>query len=421
MGSGNVNEGQGETGGEGLETNSPKAKLWAGTAARTRHGAGLWPWGRTRAGTGLGRWGGPGFRLRLGFRFRPGSGFRFNGTTGAGTWAPFWVASLVFALGLVSTLWVGLPGTIFNSWPRARPRARTRPGHGRFLLPFLSFLFALLALGAATLRTAAFGAAALGATTFGAAAPALLALLRTVAALLFLPLAFALAFLALRSAARVKICNYFMIYSLVQKSTAKHTNFWSLILKNFPPGTGAATAAALTATAALARPTAPGARPENKCIFEYIYLKQSSRYRWLPLTRLLTWSGYGCVNKSGDAWLQGDPRSVESFCRSPQCRPAFPEPSSCQHRAWTLSPPHSSDPCGCRRMSPLRPASCSPLQNQKQMLCERLVLDPKNLSDFSGIESKLELMVCSVVSVHKWHTFRSCQLQRLERFSTMRR
>lgn len=27
MGSGNVNEGQGETGGEGLETNSPKAKL----------------------------------------------------------------------------------------------------------------------------------------------------------------------------------------------------------------------------------------------------------------------------------------------------------------------------------------------------------------------------------------------------------
>jgi len=148
---------------------------------------------------------------------------------------------------------------------------------------------------------------------------------------------------------------------------------------DFSPGAAAAAAAAVTAAAALARPAAPGARPENtnqqlsttpvgmpNTLWSQTlrsFLKFYAQFKCPHSTatgRGVTWSGCGCENRSACAGLRGGPRWAGSFCRSPRCRRASPEPSSCQSRAWTRSPPRSCGPCGCRRKSPPLPASCSP-------------------------------------------------------------
>lgn len=111
---------------------------------------------------------------------------------------------------------------------------------------------------------------------------------------------------------------------------------------------------------------------------------------------LNTWNGCDCENTSGGAWHRGGPRWAGSFCRSPPCRRASPELSSCQSRAWTRSPPHSSGPYGCRRRSPPPPASCSPAKKStggqiKVMILHKQQPECANLCTGSSLYGQFKL------------------------------
>lgn len=134
------------------------------------------------------------------------------------------------------------------------------------------------------------------------------------------------------------------------------------------------------------------------------HLKKQSAVR-----NFLTWSD--CQSKT-DVCEDGPPPG-EFSARWCQYHPACPEPSSCRNTSGTQSLPHWCVPCGHLHRSPLLPDAWSPGGREE---------DEVPIIDFIPSTSTIHFpFIWRFPSYFQIFTLRSCQLQRLDKFSTTRR